>query len=84
MGVSNVQDLKHVLGTVEDSSTSKSPQDDDPKSPNSKKPHSEDLFYRDSSTFLKVDYSVHKQFETFDDNGNAIIFVIGHAIIESA
>lgn len=55
MGVSNVEDLKHVLGTADDSPSPKSQQGEDAeKLPSLKKSQSESLFYRDSSTFLKV------------------------------
>lgn len=60
LGVQNVEDLKHVLGTVEDSS-SKPQTDDAKKQSNSRKSQSENLFYRDSSTFLKVFIDLHMQ-----------------------
>uniref|UniRef100_A0A6B2EDV5 N(6)-adenosine-methyltransferase non-catalytic subunit METTL14 n=1 Tax=Phlebotomus kandelakii TaxID=1109342 RepID=A0A6B2EDV5_9DIPT len=55
LGVSSVEDLKYILGTAEQEETSspKSARDDDDKTPSSKKSHTENLFYRDSSTFLK-------------------------------
>lgn len=56
LGVSSVEDLKYILGTaeVEETSSPKSVRDDDEKTPTSKKSYTENLFYRDSSTFLKV------------------------------
>uniref|UniRef100_A0A1L8DHF6 N(6)-adenosine-methyltransferase non-catalytic subunit METTL14 n=1 Tax=Nyssomyia neivai TaxID=330878 RepID=A0A1L8DHF6_9DIPT len=55
LGVPNVEDLKYILGTaeVEETSSPKSAREDDDKAPSSKKSHTENLFYRDSSTFLK-------------------------------
>ncbi|XP_055713574.1 N6-adenosine-methyltransferase non-catalytic subunit [Phlebotomus papatasi] len=55
LGVSSVEDLKYILGTaeVEETSSPKSVRDDDEKTPTMKKSHTENLFYRDSSTFLK-------------------------------
>lgn len=55
MGVANVEDLKHVLGTAEDSSSTKSTNDDSKdQASNKNAPAEDDQFYRDSSTFLKV------------------------------
>ncbi|XP_059617132.1 N6-adenosine-methyltransferase non-catalytic subunit [Phlebotomus argentipes] len=55
LGVSSVEDLKYILGTaeVEETSSPRSVRDDDDKAPSSKKSNTENLFYRDSSTFLK-------------------------------
>ncbi|GAB0098379.1 N6-adenosine-methyltransferase non-catalytic subunit [Sergentomyia squamirostris] len=55
LGVSSVDDLKYILGTaeVEETSSPRSARDDDDKTPSSKKSNPENLFYRDSSTFLK-------------------------------
>lgn len=58
LGVSNVEDLKHVLGTAEDSQPTKAMRDDSKKQSHSKKTQSENLFYRDSSTFLKVCFTL--------------------------
>ncbi|XP_035776345.1 N6-adenosine-methyltransferase non-catalytic subunit-like [Anopheles albimanus] len=52
-GVSSVEDLKHVLGTKEESSINKSQRYEDEEARSSKKSPSEGLVYRDSSTFLK-------------------------------
>lgn len=54
LGVSKVEDLKHVLGTAEDVQSTKTQRDDDEPSSSSKKFQAESQFYRDSSTFLKV------------------------------
>lgn len=55
LGVANVEDLKHVLGTAEDSSTTKTTNDDTKtQTDSSSSPTEDDQFYRDSSTFLKV------------------------------
>lgn len=54
LGLSTVEDLKHVLGTAEDGPSHKAYRDDDERATSSKKSHSENQFYRDSSTFLKV------------------------------
>lgn len=54
LGVSSVQDLKHVLGTAEDTPMSKAQRYDDEEASSSKKSQSsEGMVYRDSSTFLK-------------------------------
>lgn len=54
LGVSSVQDLKHVLGTAEDTPMGKAQRYDDEEASSSKKSHSsEGMVYRDSSTFLK-------------------------------
>lgn len=53
LGVSSVQDLKHVLGTAEDTPINKSQRYDDEEASSSKKSQSEGMVYRDSSTFLK-------------------------------
>lgn len=50
----NVEDLKLVLGTAEETPSQRSHRDNDDDSSTSKKSQSENLFYRDSSTFLKV------------------------------
>lgn len=52
LGVSSIQDLKHVLGTAEDTPM-KSQRYDDEEASSSKKSQSEGMVYRDSSTFLK-------------------------------
>lgn len=56
MGLSSVEQLKHVLGTAEETCIQKTNRDDDDETQAtpSKKVQSENLFYRDSSTFLKV------------------------------
>lgn len=54
LGVSKVEDLKHVLGTAEDVQPTKTQRDDDEPASSTKKFQSESMFYRDSSTFLKV------------------------------
>lgn len=54
LGVQNVEDLKHVLGTTEDSASKPSNDESKKANSNSRKSQSENLFYRDSSTFLKV------------------------------
>ncbi|XP_055545698.1 N6-adenosine-methyltransferase non-catalytic subunit [Wyeomyia smithii] len=53
LGVSSVEDLKHVLGTAEDAPINKSQRYDDEEPSSSKKSQSEGMVYRDSSTFLK-------------------------------
>ncbi|XP_065072599.1 N6-adenosine-methyltransferase non-catalytic subunit [Ochlerotatus camptorhynchus] len=53
LGVSSVEDLKHVLGTAEDTPINKSQRYDDEEASSSKKSQSEGMVYRDSSTFLK-------------------------------
>ncbi|XP_058450833.1 N6-adenosine-methyltransferase non-catalytic subunit [Malaya genurostris] len=53
LGVSRVEDLKHVLGTAEDAPNNKSQRYDDEEASSSKKSQSEGMVYRDSSTFLK-------------------------------
>lgn len=55
LGVSSVQDLKHVLGTAEDTPMSKAQRYDDQEeaSTSKKSQSSEGMVYRDSSTFLK-------------------------------
>lgn len=55
LGVSSVQDLKHVLGTAEDTPISKAQRYDDQEEASSSKKSqsSEGMVYRDSSTFLK-------------------------------
>lgn len=55
LGVSSVQDLKHVLGTAEDTPMSKAQRYDDQEEASSSKKSqsSEGMVYRDSSTFLK-------------------------------
>uniref|UniRef100_A0A1Q3F5M1 N(6)-adenosine-methyltransferase non-catalytic subunit METTL14 n=1 Tax=Culex tarsalis TaxID=7177 RepID=A0A1Q3F5M1_CULTA len=54
LGVSSVQDLKHVLGTAEDTPMTKAQRYDDEEASSSKKSQSsEGMVYRDSSTFLK-------------------------------
>ncbi|XP_053695544.1 N6-adenosine-methyltransferase non-catalytic subunit [Sabethes cyaneus] len=53
LGVSSVEDLKHVLGTAEDAPINKSQRYDDEEASSSKKSQSEGMVYRDSSTFLK-------------------------------
>ncbi|XP_055682171.1 N6-adenosine-methyltransferase non-catalytic subunit [Lutzomyia longipalpis] len=55
LGVPNVEDLKYILGTaeVEETSSPKNARDDDDKPSSTKKSQTENLFYRDSSTFLK-------------------------------
>lgn len=54
LGLSSVDELKIVLGTVEEAGSQRSNRDDDNESPgpSSKKPQAE-IIYRDSSTFLK-------------------------------
>uniref|UniRef100_A0A182QI67 N(6)-adenosine-methyltransferase non-catalytic subunit METTL14 n=1 Tax=Anopheles farauti TaxID=69004 RepID=A0A182QI67_9DIPT len=53
-GVSSVEDLKHVLGTAEDSPINKSQRYEDEEASSSKTSQTaEGLVYRDSSTFLK-------------------------------
>lgn len=52
LGLNDVKDLKHVLGTAEENPSQKHTREDDPTT--SKKSQSENIFYRDSSTFLKV------------------------------
>lgn len=49
-----MEDLKHVLGTAEDTPINKSQRYDDEEASSSKKSQSEGMVYRDSSTFLKV------------------------------
>ncbi|KFB49453.1 N6-adenosine-methyltransferase non-catalytic subunit [Anopheles ziemanni] len=51
-GVSSVEDLKHVLGTAEDS-PNKSQKYDDEEASSSTQSQTEGMVYRDSSTFLK-------------------------------
>jgi len=59
LGVSKVEDLKLILqGTAEDVQSTKTQRDDDEPSSSSKKFQSESLFYRDSSTFLKVGHNI--------------------------
>lgn len=55
LGVSSVQDLKHVLGTAEDTPMGKAQRYDDQEEASSSKKSqsSEGMVYRDSSTFLK-------------------------------
>uniref|UniRef100_A0A336MRK6 N(6)-adenosine-methyltransferase non-catalytic subunit METTL14 n=3 Tax=Culicoides sonorensis TaxID=179676 RepID=A0A336MRK6_CULSO len=48
-----VDELKHALGTAEESVGNKSRNDDDDEATSSKKLPSENVFYRDSSQFLK-------------------------------
>lgn len=56
LGVSNVDDLKYVLGTADDSPSSKTVDEEHQKQANNRKSQSENQFYRDSSTFLKVHF----------------------------
>lgn len=79
MGVSKVEDLKHVLGTAEDVQSTKTQRDDDEPSSSSKKFQSESLFYRDSSTFLKV-----RQIVVYaSDYTISTASILGYTIIKS-
>lgn len=49
-----MEDIKHVLGTAEDSLTNKSQKEAEDEASTSKKQTAENQFYQDSSTFLKV------------------------------
>ncbi|XP_055387323.1 N6-adenosine-methyltransferase non-catalytic subunit [Condylostylus longicornis] len=56
LGLSSVDELKYVLGTAEEACSSRTNKDDDEDNiieSAKKKSQSENLFYRDSSTFLK-------------------------------
>lgn len=53
-----IEDLKHVLGNVEDVPSPRTQREDDEKAGTSKKHQTENVFYRDSSTFLKVIFMI--------------------------
>lgn len=74
LGLNDVKDLKHVLGTAEENPSQKHTHEDDPTT--SKKSQSENIFYRDSSTFLKVCFPF--KFLQF-----LIQFYLGNTIIKS-
>lgn len=84
MGVPKVEDLKHILGNVEDVPSPRTQRGDDEKAGSSKKHQAENVFYRDSSTFLKVILSdLNFQFIYLPKKKKIIEFMTGYTIIKS-